>query len=136
MATLNAVPDAEPGRILVMEDDADIRSSIASVLGKEGYQVTTAVNGRDALDRLADAPQPDLVLLDLMMPVLNGFDFLAEIRTHPKWSFIPVIVVSANQGYEPADLKTFSMLRKPFDLDHLLEEVRRGVELSRSSPRR
>ena len=87
-------------------------------------------------DCLGFQVQPDLILLDLMMPVLNGFAFLAEIRQHPRWSFIPVIVASANQGYEASDLKSFAVLRKPFDLGILLSSVRRAVELGRTGARR
>ena len=122
-------------KVMVMEDDPDIRNSITTALSDEGYLVMAASNGQEALTTLGVESQPDLILLDLMMPVLNGFDFLTEVRRHPRWSFIPVIVASANQGYEPADLKTFAVLRKPFDLYALLESVRRGVELGRSTAR-
>ena len=122
-------------KVMVMEDDPDIRNSITTALSDEGYLVIAASNGQEGLTTLGVEGQPDLILLDLMMPVLNGFDFLAEVRRHPRWSFIPVIVASANQGYEPADLKTFAVLRKPFDLSALLESVRRGVELGRSTAR-
>ena len=59
----------------------------------------SASDGRDALDRLEFGLKPDLILLDLMMPVLNGFDVLAALKKRPDWSTIPVVVVSANRGY-------------------------------------
>jgi two-component system chemotaxis response regulator CheY len=123
------------GTVMVLEDDPDVRNTVATVLADAGYQVITAENGRAALDRLDGNTEPDLILLDLMMPVLNGFDFLAEVQKHPRWSFIPVIVTSANQGYEAEDLKSFAVLRKPYDLPVLLEQVGRAVELARSARR-
>ncbi len=128
-------PSEERASILLLEDDSDTRQSMAQILTDEGYDVITAENGQDALDRLGFQFNPDLILLDLMMPVLNGFDFLTEIRLHPEWSFIPVIVASANQGYEAADLKSFAVLRKPFDLSVLLESVRRAIDVGRTATR-
>lgn len=97
-------------------------------LSDEGYRVISAVNGKDALDLLEFKARPDLLLLDLMMPVLNGFDFLTEIRKNAEWAGIPVIVASANRGYDPVDLGAFAVLRKPLDLEELLELVGRVMK--------
>src|SRR3954468_21547672 len=102
--------------IMVVEDDADIRDALTFALSDAGYHVVDASNGRVALDHLATV-EPSVILLDLMMPVLNGMEFLVEFRKNPRWAHIPVIVASANRGYDAADLGTFEVLRKPIDLD-------------------
>jgi CheY-like chemotaxis protein len=86
--------------------------------------VHSATDGRDALDRLEFGLKPDVILLDLMMPVLNGFDVLEALRNRPEWKSIPVVVISANRGYEAADLEgAVSILRKPVSVDRLLAAV-------------
>jgi CheY-like chemotaxis protein len=113
--------------VMVVEDDHDIRDSLTVALADAGYQVVDASNGRIALDRLTIA-EPTVILLDLMMPVLNGLEFLVEFRKNVRWAArIPVIVASANRGYDADDLGIFDVLRKPLDLDDLLDTVRRAV---------
>ncbi|WP_299989101.1 response regulator [uncultured Ruegeria sp.] len=82
-----------PG-VLVVEDEAATREMICRVLGKEGWQIDEAVNGLDALQRLSEAVS-DVILLDLMMPEMDGFEFLARMRKNPDWKDIPVIIVTA-----------------------------------------
>ena len=113
--------------LLVVEDDADIRETLAEALEGEGYLVFTARHGREALDRLEFGLRPALILLDLMMPVMNGLEFLSELRTRPGFSRTPVVVVSANQGYEAEDLGAREVLRKPITLDTLFKVVSRLV---------
>ena len=84
----------ETRQALVIEDDPDTRSWIIRILHGEGWTVLEAENGREALARLADAT-PDIVLLDLIMPEMDGFEFLDEVRHHPSWRRLPVIVVTA-----------------------------------------
>jgi CheY-like chemotaxis protein/nitrogen-specific signal transduction histidine kinase len=84
------------GRVLVIEDELEVRQLLRRMLVSEGWTVTEAENGRAALARLAQAtPLPDLIMLDLIMPQMDGFDFLAERRRHPQWSAIPVVIVTA-----------------------------------------
>ena len=80
--------------VLLVEDDADTRIVMARILGKANWRVNEAGNGREALEQLGKE-RPDLILLDLMMPVMDGFDFLLEMRTHTEWQDIPVIVLTA-----------------------------------------
>ena len=80
--------------VLLVEDDKATREVMARTLEKSTWQVTEAGNGREALDRLAQE-KPQLILLDLMMPVMDGFDFLLEMRANPEWEDIPVIVLTA-----------------------------------------
>ena len=85
---------ARASRALLVEDDLPTRQLMRQTLAKSGWDVSEAENGRVALDVL-DGETPDLILLDLMMPVMDGFDFLVEVQTHPDWRRIPVIVLSA-----------------------------------------
>ena len=84
------------GRILVVEDDANTRAMMKRALEKEGWQVAEAENGREAMDAVARRP-PDLILLDLMMPELDGFDVVEKLQKHEDWRDIPVVVVTAQQ---------------------------------------
>ena len=82
------------GRVLVVEDDAETRAVVRRSLERQGWSVVTAQNGREGLEQVA-AAQPALVLLDLMMPVMDGFEFLHELRAREEWKAIPVIVMTA-----------------------------------------
>ncbi|HYG69611.1 MAG TPA: response regulator [Anaeromyxobacteraceae bacterium] len=115
----------------MVDDEADIRTAVAEVLAEEGYEVYAAGDGREALAQLRDK-QPSVVLLDLMMPGMNGWEFRREQQREPELSDIPVIVLSA-MGRAPA-IEAQSFLQKPFDLDTLLDEVRRWT--SRETERR
>jgi PAS domain S-box-containing protein len=86
-------PEA-PGTALLVDDDPAVRETVSSALSTAGWQVETAENGRVALARLAEN-RPSLILLDLMMPVMDGFDFLIELHANPDWREIPVIVLTA-----------------------------------------
>ena len=79
---------------MLVEDDRPVREMMARTLAKSGWKVSQAGNGREALELLA-REQPDLILLDLMMPVMDGFEFLRRMRAYPEWQGIPVIVLSA-----------------------------------------
>jgi CheY-like chemotaxis protein len=111
-------------RILVVEDDADLRASVAQSLQDEGYEVDVARNGRDALEALKRA-EPDLVLLDLMMPVMSGWEFREQQRNHPEYRHIPVVVMSATSTLEAAAIDATDLLSKPLALEELLAMVRR-----------
>jgi CheY-like chemotaxis protein len=106
--------------ILVVEDDDDIRDALREMLVDEGYAVEVATNGAEALDRLrAMVAKPCLVLLDLMMPVMDGWTFLAEQRRDADLAGVPVVVLSAARDL-PDDVET---IRKPLDPDRLLGAV-------------
>lgn len=110
--------------ILIVEDDIDIRESLQATLTHEGYLVYTAVNGREGLDVLPRIERPCLILLDLMMPVMNGWEFLSFLRKNDLLATIPVIVVSAYVS-ESQPLPVEAVIKKPFDLDLLLDFVRK-----------
>ena len=109
-------------RILVVDDDSDIRAALEDALSVSGYEVADARNGNEALQRLRSV-RCDLVLLDLMMPVMTGWEFRDEQLRDPAVAGVPVIVISAARSPAPIDAAAY--LPKPFDLDRLLELVDR-----------
>ena len=111
--------------MLVAEDDAAIRDVVAEALSDEGYAVTVVANGQEALDR-CHAVTPDVVLLDLMMPVLDGFQFL---KRGQEGCGAPVIVMSAGFRFRelPAETHVEGFVEKPFDLVDLVAAVERCI---------
>jgi signal transduction histidine kinase/CheY-like chemotaxis protein len=83
-----------PGRLLLVDDDDDVRAAMRQHLASGGWTITEAANGRAAIDVIAEA-RPDVIVLDLMMPEMNGFEFLTELRHRAEWRAVPVIVVTA-----------------------------------------
>jgi CheY-like chemotaxis protein len=114
-----------PCPILIIEDDADLREMMAQLLTLEGFRTATATDGQDALRYLKTAHLPDLILLDLMMPVMDGWEFRRRQVADPKIAQIPVVVLSAVDPTRTADLGAAAILKKPLDFDHLLDLVRR-----------
>lgn len=118
--------------ILVVEDDFDIRDTLAQILEAEGYIVSGAANGLEALELLRrdGAGAPALILLDLMMPVMNGWQFRAEQLQDPKLASIPVVVISADASVhqKAASIEAAGFLKKPVQLDTLLETVGRFAQ--------
>jgi CheY-like chemotaxis protein len=113
--------------ILVVEDDPSLRSGMRNVLEEAGYRVMTAENGRVALRRLESSLPPALILLDLRMPELDGWEFLQLRRLDTQLSAVPIVVLSTylrDPQYDsvlPAD----GFVRKPFGKAELLSEVAR-----------
>ena len=116
------------GRVLVVDDDAVIRETLATALCDEGYAVRCAEDGRVALDILATW-RPDVIVLDLMMPVMNGHAFLAAKAALESAARIPVVVMSAAHqiSRQAAALNAAAVFPKPFDLGALLDTVARLV---------
>lgn len=114
-----------PKAILVVDDEPAILDMIAELLGFEGYQVVTTSQGSVALARAKDDP-PALILLDLMMPGISGWQVIAALKAAPQTRAIPIVVLSARRDL-PAiakDLGIVTFLAKPFDIDELLGIVR------------
>jgi CheY-like chemotaxis protein len=116
-----------PCPVLIVEDDADLREMMAQLLTLEGFRSETAANGREALDYLHVRPRPDVILLDLMMPIMDGWEFRKRQQDDPALADVPVIVLTAlDQAQARAsELEGVSFLKKPLDFDRLLELVRR-----------
>lgn len=114
-------------QILVVEDDADIQEALTQILENEGYRVASADNGLSAMSYLRTARRPSLILLDLMMPIMDGWQFRSEQRKDPNLAAIPIVVLSAH-GSVPqhaAALEAATYLKKPIDLEALLDTVKR-----------
>jgi CheY-like chemotaxis protein len=109
--------------VMVVEDDQSIREAVRQVLEMEGYTVHTAENGKQALETLQKMPYPCLILLDLMMPVMNGWQFLEARKKNSVIAELPVVVVSAIAD-EAHGAGATEIMRKPPDIDTLLETVR------------
>ena len=116
----------ESRRVLVVDDDEIIRGFVSEALADEGYEIRTAANGRRALDVLREW-KPNLIVLDLMMPEMDGWTFRAEQRKLPDAAEVPVVVLSAVRDLraQAAALDAASALGKPFELDELLRTVGR-----------
>jgi CheY-like chemotaxis protein len=118
--------------IVVVDDDDDVREAVREILHGEGYQTVGASNGQEALELLQQTtPPPDLILLDLMMPVMDGWDFLSGIDAHPRLRAVPVALMSAHpsirhalvrarEGYPEAERL---LLPKPINVLRLLSTV-------------
>lgn len=115
------------GHVLIVEDDAGAREALAQILLAAGYDVATADDGAQALAYLRAAPRPCVIVLDLMMPVLDGWQFRAEQRQDPAVAAIPVVVATAAERAEQnaAALGVDDYLTKPIDVERLLTVIGR-----------
>ncbi|HET7370948.1 MAG TPA: response regulator [Gammaproteobacteria bacterium] len=114
--------------VLIIEDDHDVRDSLVLLLEMEGYRVVVADHGRQALDYLeAEPEQPCLILLDLMMPVMDGFEFRARQKENPALASIPVVIMSAagNVHEKLPGLDPKSYIKKPMDFSDVADAVDR-----------
>jgi DNA-binding response OmpR family regulator len=120
------MPVRPPRALLVVEDDADLREAVTSLLMQRGFDVQCARNGRDALRQLkASAVKPAAILLDLAMPIMDGFAFREEQILDPVLSTIPVVVMSAERDLleTAAGLMPVAVLEKPVPTDQLVDVV-------------
>jgi CheY-like chemotaxis protein len=121
-----------PRVVLVVDDDADIRDMIAQALELEGWCVLGAANGEEALRIARRSPRPDVILLDLMMPVMNGWEFMEAQRRDAALVAIPVVLISGDERLKEKarTAHVAGFLKKPMDLVELLDAVERhGVAL-------
>ena len=109
--------------ILIIEDDDSIRETLKLALELEGYDVKTAENGREGLKILLEMPKPCLILLDLMMPVMNGWDFAAALDEEIFLPPIPIVVVTAFGDKAKTLNQASSVIKKPVDLELLFKTV-------------
>lgn len=118
--------------VLLVEDDRDIRLTIADILGDEGYRVATADSGSEAL-AVIETCTPRLILLDLMMPGMNGWEFQARLQATPAWRNIPVILLSGGRdlAHHATASKATGYLEKPINLQQLLDTVDKYCPLAR-----
>lgn len=117
-------------RLLIIEDDADIRDSLRELLAAEGFDVATADNGKTALEHLAACQVlPQVILLDLMMPIMNGEQFRTAQLSDDRYAAIPVVIMSAARDVTQTGerLKAAAILKKPLGIDPLVESLRKAV---------
>jgi DNA-binding response OmpR family regulator len=111
--------------ILIIEDDSDFQDIYQLYLQGESYRVLTAVHGKEGLGIL-EKETPDLIILDLIMPVMDGEEFYARLREQEKWRRIPVIIASVNEKMPPRITELGGIagsLKKPFSIETLLEKI-------------
>jgi CheY-like chemotaxis protein len=110
--------------ILLIEDEVDIRTIVKDALEWEGYRVHTASNGKEAMEILSGIPAPGLILLDLMMPVMNGWEFAEALETYHAYAEIPIVILSAFSDPEK-QIRAIGSIKKPLDWDVLFALVRK-----------
>lgn len=117
--------------ILIVDDYADIRDTLRYILEAAGYDVATAADGLDALKKLEEI-SPDLIIMDMMMPRMDGYQFIQELRRLAQFAEVPVIAVTAHDvsREDLPDLDVQASLAKPFELDELLKAVGRFLPAS------
>ena len=123
-----------PSRILIVDDEPNIILSLEYLMKREGFEVAVAGDGERALQAMAEH-RPDLVILDVMMPRLNGFEVCQRIRAQPAWSGVPVLMLTA-KGHEAEAKKGLALgadayVTKPFSTRDLVAEIRRLLEVRR-----
>jgi CheY-like chemotaxis protein len=110
-------------RVLIVDDDHDSRETARMVLEEEGYIVDVAPNGQAALERLRSGPAPTLMLVDLMMPIMDGTTLLRELEASAELSSIPVVVMTASGPDPRSSGLRYPLLRKPFNLEEMMRLV-------------
>jgi CheY-like chemotaxis protein len=120
--------------VLVVDDDEEIREVMTEALVAEGYVVRCAANGERAIEQLQTGFRPQVILLDLMMPVMDGWQFRSRQLAAAQWASIPVVIISAGNEVRSWP-EQCGCLRKPFDLDQLYEAIASAARSS-SSPGR
>jgi DNA-binding response OmpR family regulator len=114
---------ANSRKVLIVDDEFSIVETLAEILSFEGFEVASAANGTQALSMVVDNP-PGLILLDYMMPVMDGLEFLAKLRQQSDTAQVPVIMMTAAPlNVPPKNRQWNALLRKPFDLQTLLETI-------------
>ena len=129
--------ESGPASVLLVEDDLPIRDSLGEALTEEGFDVSTAGNGAEALERLRSGSRPSVIVLDLMMPVMDGWDFRQEQLDDPDLRDIPVVVVSA-VGFSGETIRMqfgdVAVFSKPVPYLDLLVVLRRACEPPVAAP--
>ena len=119
------MPDPRP--IAVVDDDTDLRETLGELLDEEGYEARLFENGRTALDFLRGGGRPKLILLDLMMPEMNGWQFREEQLKDAALKDIPVVVMTASRGFDGHVIAAQEILYKPIGLGELMDAVERNA---------
>jgi CheY-like chemotaxis protein len=115
--------------VMVVDDDDDTRNTLVEILEHLKYDVAEAKHGLEAFTQLRTGVRPSVILLDLMMPVMDGFEFVAEVRKQPAYAEIPILVITAagNAAAEAAKVSVAGSVQKPFHTEELLSAIRQAV---------
>ncbi|MFA6599683.1 MAG: response regulator [Candidatus Omnitrophota bacterium] len=115
-------------KIMIVDDDEDLQVLYSLYLKGESYEIVQALNGQEALD-LLEKERPDLIVLDMIMPVMDGEEFFIKLRAEKKMSSIPVIIASINEKIPQRlfGLGIHDILRKPFTIDVLVDRIRKAL---------
>jgi DNA-binding response OmpR family regulator len=126
-----------PERVLVVEDNEHAAYLLKTLLERAGYSVVVSPDGRDALEKIASIEPVDLVMLDLMLPYVSGYQVLIEARQNPKWRRVPIVVVTGRtlemDAVRALEMGANDFVRKPFAPEELLARARRAIELTRDA---
>ena len=130
-------PKPTSERVLIVEDNEHAAYLLRALLERAGYSVIVSPDGRDALAKLASLEPVDLVMLDLMLPYVSGYQVLIEARQNPKWRRVPIVVVTARtlemDAVRALETGANDFIRKPFSPEELLARARRAIDLQRSA---
>ena len=123
--------------VLVVDDDAEIRQALAELLEDEDYGVRLAANGKEALELVSKGLRPDVILLDVMMPVMDGWHFLSARLKYPELVEVPIIIISAGQEAEREAHKVgvFEVAKKPLHVDDLIKRIEECRRRAKSAAR-
>jgi CheY-like chemotaxis protein len=126
-AVQSASEQEAAGRCLVaiIEDDSEFRNMLRELLEEEHYRVVAVSNGAEALEALRGDTLPNVILLDVSMPVMDGFDFLRFRNDDPKLAAVPVVLVTNARPHERPTIGVNSVVRKPIDIDEILFAIKR-----------
>ncbi|MDH7517730.1 MAG: response regulator [Candidatus Thermoplasmatota archaeon] len=116
-------------KIMIVDDEPDILTTVGKILELDGYEVIRAVNGRDCLDKL-NVNTPDLILLDIMMPEMSGWDVAARIKENPKWNMIPIVFLTVKNDVMSKGMGSLAAedyITKPFDIKDLRNRVEKAL---------
>ncbi|HWC73152.1 MAG TPA: response regulator [Gemmatimonadales bacterium] len=111
--------------VAIIEDDAEFRNMLRELLEEEQYRVVAVGNGAEALERLRGDTVPDVILLDVSMPVMDGFDFLRFRNDDPRLATVPVVLVTNAKPHERPTVGVNAIVRKPIDIDEILFAIKR-----------
>lgn len=120
-------------KVLIVDDDDGFRESLSALLSLEGYEVQEAANGAEGLARMSKSPRPEVVLIDLMMPVMDGWELVRAMKKDPELARIPSAVVSAARAPDSIP-ETIPVFAKPFSVDALLDFIE-GSKSVQGSPK-
>ncbi len=118
------VSQPSPRTVLVVDDDQDIRDALCELLREEGYRAVSVGNGEEALLYLSSRERPCVILLDLMMPIMDGWEFRRRQQNDPDLAKIPVVVITAAGSFGASSIAAERVLAKPLQLEQILEALR------------